>query len=404
MARAYIGLDLGTTGIKAVAFDGDDNQLALAEVPTPLRTVEAGGEYDANELWDAATSVLNLVTAELAAAGHAPVAIAVASMGESGVLVNEAGEPLAPVIAWFDDRTEAQSQWWVDNVGIERTQRISGLTPKAAFGANKMRWISDNLPDAWAKGSRWLNLADWAAYRLSEVMATDYSLASRTMLLDVAHRQWSTELLSAGQIDVNLLAPLVQSGALIGTVTADAAASTGLPVGAVVGAGGQDHVCAALALGVTEPGTVLDSIGTAEALLLVTEGFDATGLISGAGVSQGVHVEPGRTYAMTGHLGGGRIDQRRQELGLEWDEFLSTHEANTAIDELAQYGQERLDVMLSAAGVIGTRQLITGGGSRFTRLVERKRDLSEHRVSVASQMQATALGAAKLARRAVESQ
>ncbi len=403
MSDAYIGLDIGTTGIKAVAFDAKDQQLAIAEAPTPVQTVGTGGEYDAGELWKCAASILLKVTTELSSAGHHVLAIAVASMGESGVLVDESGEPLAPVIAWFDSRTEPQSKWWVDNVGIERTQTITGLTPKAAFGANKMQWIRQQLPDLWARGAKWLNLADWIVYRLTGVMATDYSLASRTMLLDVSKRQWSAEILAAAGIDIGLLAPLVQSGAPVGIVTVEAARCTGLAPGVVVGAGGQDHVCAALALGITEPGTVLDSIGTAEALLLVTAEFDATGAISGAGVSQGVHVEPERTYAMTGHLGGGRVDKVRQEAGLEWDEFIQTSEAQSAMDELAQYGQERINLMLDAADVVVTRQLITGGGSRLTTLIERKQAISEHPIEVADQIQATALGAAKLARRAVQS-
>ncbi len=401
MADAFIGLDLGTTGIKAAAFDVDDRQLAIAELPTPLQSVPSGGEYDANELWAVASNVLSTVGAALEAAGHEAVALAVASMGESGVLIDSHGEPLAPVIAWFDDRTEPQAQWWAETVGIEPTQRIAGLTPKAVFGANKMQWVRQNLPDAWSLGARWLNLSDWVAYKLTGVMATDFSLASRTMLIDVANRCWSAELLAAADLDVDLLAPLVQAGDPLGMLHSLAAAATGLPAGIVVGAGGQDHVCAAFALGVTEPGTVLDSIGTAEALFLVTDCFDSSGSISAAGVNQGLHVEPGRTYAMTGLLGGGRIDQRRQELGLEWAEFIDTPDARAEMDALAEAGQARIEVMLQAADVRGTRQLITGGGSRLAHLIERKRELSSRPVAVADQIQATALGAAKLARRAL---
>lgn len=403
-APAFVGLDLGTTSIKAVAFDADDRELAQAAVPTPTHSVETGAEYDANELWDAACAVLRSVTDSLRETGHHAVAVATASMGEAGVLVDSAGGPVLPVIAWFDQRTEAQATDWLAAVGPELTIRVAGVPPRPVFGAMKMQWTRDAEPDAWARGRHWLNMADWAAFRLTGEMATDYSLASRTMLLDVAGRRWSDELLAAAGLDADRLAPLVQSGTVVGQVHAAAAELTGLPVGCVVGAGGQDHVCAALALGVTEPAMLLDSIGTAEAFFLVTDAFDDSGRLAAAAVGQGMHVEADRTYAMTGlQQGGGRIDARRIELGLSWDDFLGSAEADAIIDEVARDGERRIAEMLAAAGLDTVRHITTGGGSRNSLLLDRKRAVSGRTIEVAAQTQATALGAAMLARRAYDS-
>ena len=328
MTTAFNGLDLGTTSIKVVAFDADEVELAHASVPTPTHRVPTGAEYDADELWDAACVVLRSVMGALRQSGHDVQAIATASMGESGVLVDGMGRPMLPVIAWFDRRTEAQAAAWLDGVGLEMTARLAGVPPRPVFGAMKMQWTRERHPEAWARGKRWLNMADWATFRLSGEMATDYSLASRTMLLDVAARRWSDELLEVAGVSADRLAPLVQSGTAVGRVSADQARITGLPAGCLVGAGGQDHVCAALALSVTEPGMLLDSIGTAEAFFLVTEAFDDSGRFAAAAVNQGIHVEPERTYAMTGlQQGGGRIDARRLELGLDWNDFLGSVEA-----------------------------------------------------------------------------
>ncbi|MGI9595100.1 MAG: FGGY-family carbohydrate kinase [Acidimicrobiales bacterium] len=403
MAEAFIGLDLGTTGIKAVAFDGDDRELAVAVVPTPTHRLSSGGaEYDANELWSAASQVLRAVTDRLQESGHRAAAVATASMGESGVLIDGRGEPVAPIIAWFDTRTEPQAVWWRDHVGVERTHRIAAIPPRATFGATKMLWMKENRPEAWAAGRRWLNMADWAAYRLTGVMATDHSLASRTMLFDLAARRWSHELLDAAGLDGSLLAPLVPSGAAVGQVTEEAAVETGLAPGIVVGAGGQDHVCAALALGVTEPGTMLDSIGTAEAFFLVTEAVDRTGRVAGAGIGQGAHVEPDRTYAMAGlSQGGGRIDDRRRSLGLDWEAFLLTPEAEAVIDDVASEGQELIATLMAVTGTATIRHLATGGGSRNDRLIERKIELGGHAIELAAITEATALGAARLGRRAL---
>ena len=404
MADVYVGLDLGTTGVKAVAFDADQQPVASATTPTPTRHLLGGGaEYDSEELWQAACSVLSRVTTKLASLGHRAAAIATASMGEAGVLVDGTGTPVAPVIAWFDQRTLPQVDWWLTNVGQDPTQRLTGLTPRPVFGAAKMLWTRRHLPTQWNAGVRWLNMADWAAYKLCGEMATDFSLASRTMLLDVANRTWSDELLEACALDERLLAPLKASGQPLGHVTPEAAATTGLPAGTIVGMGGQDHVCAALALDVTSPGMLLDSIGTAEAFFLVTDQFDPTGAVASAGISQGVHVAAGRTYAMTGIVpGGGRIDDARRASGLTWNEFMKTDAAERLVNKLAVDGQDRIELLLGATSAVATEHIVTGGGSQNDRLVERKRQLGGRPIQVAAEQEATALGAALLAKLAKE--
>lgn len=406
MADAFVGLDLGTTGIKAVAFDADDRELTSATLPTPTHALPDGGaEYDADELWATAARVLRTVTNSLAEAGHQSVAIATASMGEAGVLLDSSCQPLTPIIAWFDPRTAEQAEWWVDAVGVDRTHRIAAIPCRPVFGACKMLWTQTHLPDKWAAGRHWLNMADWTAYRLTGQMATDHSLASRTMLFDLSTRQWSDELIDAAGLDRSMLAPLIPSGARVGAVTADAAAETGLSAGTVVGAGGQDHVCAALALGVTEPGMLLDSIGTAEAFFLVTAAVDTTGRIATAGIGQGAHVVAGQTYAMSGlQQGGGRIDARRHEMDLDWADFLATPEAEQVIDEVATEGQARITTLLDVSNTTTARHIATGGGSRNERLIERKREIGDRPIEVASSTEATALGAAMLGRQAMASE
>lgn len=402
MSDVCIGLDVGTTSIKAVAFDRDDAVVGSAQRPTPTVLLDAGAEYVAEALWSAAVAVLREVGDQLSDE-HLVVGVATASMAEAGVLVGRSGQAVGNVIAWFDPRTEPQAAWWADVVGVDRTRRITGISPRSVFGAPKMLWTKEHRPDEWAVGQRWLNMADWIAFRLSGEMATDHSLASRTMLLDLAELCWSDELIEAAGLDADKLAPLVPSGTALGPVSADASAQTGLRTDVVVGVGGQDHVCAALALDVVQPGMLLDSIGTAEAFFLVTNEIDATGSVAAAGISQGAHVEPGRTYAMTGlQQGGGRIDARRLELGLEWDEFLRSAASDKVIDEVAADGQQRIEAILAATGTRDVRHIVTGGGSRNARLVEQKRELSGWPIDVADQVQATALGAAKLARRAAE--
>ena len=407
MPDAYVGLDIGTTGIKAVAFDDEQRELAAAVLATPSHRDEVGTGYDADELWETACAVLRDMNTRLAAGGHRVCAIAPTSMAESGVLLDAACRPLAPVIAWFDQRTQPQAEWWAETVATERTQRIAGVSPQAVFTASKMLWMREHQPHAWAAGRHWLLMADWMAYRLCGEMATDYSLASRTMLFDLAARDWSAELFETADLDRTLMAPTVRAGTALGRVQPGAATATGLPPDTVVAVGGHDHVCAAFALGVVEPGMLLDSIGTAEAFFLVTEELDTTGQVAGSGMSQGLHVAPERTFVMIGlHNGGGRIDAARQQLGLDWDTFMSNaaqpdSPERTVIVELAQDAHECISRLEDATGTSPDRHMVTGGGSRNPLLLAAKQELSSRPLEVSDHPEATALGAAILARAAL---
>jgi xylulokinase len=163
-------------------------------------------------------------------------------------------------------------------------------------------------------------LADFIAYRLSGQGATDLSLASRTLMLDLHQKRWHEETLTQAGIDQNRLAPLVPGGTPLGYVTAGAAALTGLPVTAVVASGGHDHVCGALAAGVTQPGQMLNSLGTAEALFLPTEQPLVDPKAGRQGYTQGAHVVGGGYYAFAGqYTSGASIEWLRELLGASDD-------------------------------------------------------------------------------------
>jgi sugar (pentulose or hexulose) kinase len=112
-----------------------------------------------------------------------------------------------------------------------------------------------------------LNIADWIAFRLSGEAATDFSLASRTACLDLGRRCWSAELLSTVDIDIRLLPPIRPSGTALGPIRPDVLKATGLPGRPLVGVGAHDHICGWFAAGEMDDGVLLDSMGTAEAIL-----------------------------------------------------------------------------------------------------------------------------------------
>lgn len=304
-----VGVDAGTTRVKAGVYDASGRVLASAAVPTPTSRPQPGrAEHDAEDLWSAAVAVLREVVDALDAPERI-AGIAVASMAEAGVPLDAGGQPTHPVIAWHDQRSAAQAQRITEAVGAARAYAITGLRPQPIYGLCKIAWLAEHAAEAYARTHRWLSVADYLAYRLCGQHATDLSLATRTWALDLRARTWSSELLDAACLPASLFAPLVASGTALGPITDEAARATGLPAHTVVAAGGHDHPCGALAADVVAPGAALDSIGTAESLLLAL----AAPLDAGDDVvprySQGVHVAAERYYVATGiHAGGASID------------------------------------------------------------------------------------------------
>lgn len=265
---AIIGVDVGTTSVKAVAFDPVGRKLAAASRPTPMTRVATGGEYDPDVIFETVLAILSEVAVGL---GGRPVAgIAATSVGESFALIDEAGRAVAPAIAWFDRRTTQDAATVEAAMGSERVFAITGAGVEFNFSLVKLMWMRRNWPEAYARGRKVLLMADWVAYRLSGVGATDPTLAARTQYYDPAANAWSDEMLAFAGRDASLPMPVRVGGTALGPVLPEVLATTGLAGRPTVGVGGHDHIVGARACGFQRPGTLVDSMGTAEALLLAT--------------------------------------------------------------------------------------------------------------------------------------
>jgi xylulokinase len=312
-----LGLDIGTTSIKAVVYRPDGSAVSLASQPTPTHVPRPGWAfYRPLELWQ------RCVVAIRGALDAVPdpaqiVAVAVASVGESGLLLDAAGEPTTDSIAWFDTRTRPQARWLEERIGKDELFARSGLALQPIFSLCKLLWHREHEPDAWARSVRWLMLADYIAYRLCGEMATDYSLASRTLLLNLRAKQWDERTLAQAGIAPALLAPVVSGGTPLGRVTPAAAAETGLPTTALVSSGGHDHVCGALAAGVTKPGQMLNSLGTAEAVFLPTAEPLTDPQAGRQGYTQGAQVTGGYYVFGGQYTSGASLAWLRDLLGTE---------------------------------------------------------------------------------------
>lgn len=286
-APVLIGVDAGTTRVRALAFDLCGRLLAEGGAPTPTHHPRPGwAEHAADALWHACASALSGAVSQLR--NPADIAgVAVASVGEAAVPLDAQGQPTYRAIAWFDERAHAQASWLEQTLGKSALFDTTGLFPDYLFGLCKILWLRDNEPLAFDRTRRWLNIADYLAWRLSGVAATDFSLASRTLAFDLRKRVWAHALLEAAGVPRTLFQPLRASGSSLGRVTPEAARATGLPAHCVVAVGGHDHIVGAMAAGAWTQGTLLDSLGTAEAILLTLEQPVLDRLLLERGYSQG---------------------------------------------------------------------------------------------------------------------
>src|SRR5579864_8755581 len=269
-----VGIDVGTTNTKTVIFDVETGHIcAVGSCRSIARhPVAEWSEFGAEDLWETVLKSIKIAIQHCDRPERIR-AISVASMGESAFPLDADGNVLHPAIAWYDQRTVAEAQWWENIAGRERIFTITGHITRPTFGVNKLLWLRNHVPQVFERIHHWLSIEDFVLWKLSGSFATDYSIASRTMLFDQSTLTWSEPLLQQAGLPAAWFPPAFPSGTAIGTVRKEVAEKTGLPQQAIVSTGGHDHLCSALATGVTRPGHLLESMGTASVILAVSNTF-----------------------------------------------------------------------------------------------------------------------------------
>ncbi|HZE97486.1 MAG TPA: FGGY-family carbohydrate kinase [Planctomycetota bacterium] len=262
---SLLGIDVGTTGCKAVVFDEGGRILSSAYREYPLHFPQTGWiELDSNRV---VKSVRDVVRESAGKAKKDPVrALAVASQGEAVTPIGADGKFLHNGIVTFDARTAPLVDWWEQKLPRQRIFEISGMPLHGMYTASKILWWQQNRPDVFSKAKRFLCYQDLMIQQLGLTPTIDLSLAARTMLLDIDKGVWSNELCGFAGIDPATLAKPVPAGSVIGEVPAKVAKSFGLPAGVVAVAGGHDQPCGALGAGVVEDGVGTYATGTVECI------------------------------------------------------------------------------------------------------------------------------------------
>ncbi|WP_123023360.1 FGGY-family carbohydrate kinase [Mycolicibacterium stellerae] len=303
----FVGLDVGTTTSKAVVFTQDGDPVASGRAATPWTVTTSRAELDATALLEAAKSAVAEALADCPAGAIG--GLGVASLAESGVLLDRHGEPVAPVIAWHDTRDHAELAALGETVGAHTFSATTGLPFRQQWSLTKHRWLMDNVPTA-RTAVRRLNVAEWIVRGFGGEEATEQSLASRTGWLRLAQRDWWTDTLAWSGANQSLMPPLVTAGTPLGRVGAE----TGPPrlAGAVLTVAGHDHQAAVVGAGADGPGDELDSCGTAEALVrTIAPGLspDVIADLANAGITTGWHAVADH-WCLLGATQGGLALQR----------------------------------------------------------------------------------------------
>ena len=262
---SLLGIDVGTTGCKVIAFQEDGEILAQAYGEYPLVHPQPGwSELDSNLVWEKVSNGIRQVAAQTKTD---PIeAISVASQGEAVTPVWGNCEVLANAITTFDSRTAGICEEILQNITPLEVMQITGMPPSNIHTLAKLVWIQRNQPEVYKEVWKFFGFEDFVNFRLGVQPVVDYSLAARTMCFDIINKSWSEKMLGLADIDVSILPETVPSGTVIGEIGTKVAAELNLPKGVVVVAGGHDQPCGALGAGIIRAGEVMDATGTVECI------------------------------------------------------------------------------------------------------------------------------------------
>lgn len=260
-----LGMDCGTTNIKAVILAGDGSVVAKASRPNDMLAPFTGAqEQDADKWWADAVSIFRELSKK---AGKEVMdhlkGISISSHTVSLLPVDTAGQPLRNAILYSDIRSAEELKEIVHKVGKERFVSLVGGQPSTAFLPNKILWFRRKEPELFDRTAYFLQASSYLNYKLTGVISSDLDQAIRTQCLDISQGQWSAEIEAA--IGVNLekrLPKIYQINDIIGNVTEEAGMLTGLRAGVPVIAGCSDAMASMYAAGMSRLGDAIESSGT----------------------------------------------------------------------------------------------------------------------------------------------
>jgi xylulokinase len=292
-----LGIDVGTGGTRALIVDEKGRIVASAtEEHRAFDSPKIGwAEQDPNDWWRAATIAIRKALTAGKLWANQIRCIGLSGQMHGAVMLDEAGKVVRPALIWCDVRTEAQCQELDERIGREKIIEHTCNPALANFTLTKLLWTRQHEPENWRRVRSVMLPKDYVRFRLTGERATDMADGSGTLMLDVALRRWSSEMLQACHIDVSTLPELFESPSVCAQVSGAGAEETGLQAGTPVVAGAGDQAAGAVGLGIVAPGAVSATIGTSGVVFAAT---DRPALDTKGRLHTFCHAAPGRWHVM----------------------------------------------------------------------------------------------------------
>ena len=331
-----MGLDIGTSGCKALVFDSDGTLLASASREYDVNfPYPQWAEQDLENVWQKAQAAM--IEAIFLARVTVVAAIGLSVHGEAVTPVDDQGIPLRATILGMDTRTDTQNECLRAKYGGEELFHRTGMPIHTINTLPKLLWIKENEPEIWKQANKFLLVEDFLIQKMTGKAVVSQCLASRTQMYDLTKGEWSNEILDFLDLDINHLAEVQPSGSVVAEMHSALAAFLGLSLRPLVITGGHDQACGALGVGLTQLGLAMVSTGTAEVVEVVLDSPVLSKPLYEGNFSVYNHVVPGLYLAMTLNHSGGMV--------LRWfrDSFYDSHLA-----ESDRFGKNAYDLILGS--------------------------------------------------------
>ena len=294
---SFLGIDVGTGGTRALVIDEAGRVVASAtEEHRDFESPQIGwAEQDPGGWWRACGVAVRKVLAKGQLRSDQIACVGLSGQMHGAVLLDERSQVVRPALIWCDVRTEEQTRDLTAEIGTARLIELTSNPALTNFTLTKCLWVRENEPELWKKVRSVMLPKDYVRLQLTGERATDMADASGTLMLDVAHRRWSNEILQLVQIEESLLPDLYESPEICGRISAAGAAATGLQIGTPVVGGAGDQAAGAIGMGIVSPGKVSATIGTSGVVFAATArpALDPRGRLHTF-----CHALPGRWFVM----------------------------------------------------------------------------------------------------------
>jgi xylulokinase len=292
----FLGIDVGTSGVKAALVDEKGDVRETTTTPLPLSTPQPGwAEQNPQDWWGSTVRAITKLLHKTRVGPTKIAAIGLSGQMHSSVFLDKKNGVIRPALLWCDGRTTEECRDITGRIGEKQLSEWVANPALEGFTLPKVLWLKKHEPAAFARLEKVVLAKDYIRYRLTGTLSTEPSDASATLMYDTAHLRWSEPVMKAMDLDLRLLPDVGASTDVLGTISRQAAKTTGLGAGTPVVGGGADNACGAVGVGLVSPGEAVASWGTSGTVLTPT---NEPRVDPGMRAHTFCHVVPGTWYLM----------------------------------------------------------------------------------------------------------